>query len=105
MNPCFQLSGTQLVYSISFLSITSFILGPTLDIDWQSSNCFASCSADKSIHICKIGQDKPCKSFRGHTVSSSFSYYYGNLSYSFDFKININANNIDFHRCLICEAL
>ncbi|KXJ16292.1 F-box-like/WD repeat-containing protein TBL1XR1 [Exaiptasia diaphana] len=40
---------------------------PTLDIDWQNSNCFASCSSDKSIQICKIGQDKPLKSFRGHT--------------------------------------
>ncbi|KAK3753003.1 hypothetical protein QZH41_016303, partial [Actinostola sp. cb2023] len=40
---------------------------PTLDVDWQNSNCFASCSTDKDIHICKIGQDKPFKSFRGHT--------------------------------------
>ncbi|XP_031565587.1 F-box-like/WD repeat-containing protein TBL1X [Actinia tenebrosa] len=45
-----------------------FHLDPTLDVDWQNSTCFASCSTDKNVHICKIGLDKPFKTFRGHTA-------------------------------------
>ena len=41
-----------------------------MDIDWQSNSCFASCSTDKQIQVCKIGLDKPVKTFSGHTVSS-----------------------------------
>lgn len=44
-----------------------FHQAPTLDVDWQNNNSFASCSTDKIIHICKIGVDKPIKSFQGHT--------------------------------------
>ena len=47
---------------------------PTLDVDWQNNNSFASCSTDKIIHICKIGVDKPIKSFQGHTVSCFHSF-------------------------------
>ncbi|XP_046853364.1 F-box-like/WD repeat-containing protein TBL1XR1 [Xenia sp. Carnegie-2017] len=41
--------------------------GPALDIDWQNSNVFASCSTDKAIHVCKVGAEKPLKTFEGHT--------------------------------------
>lgn len=43
---------------------------PALDVDWQSNNTFASCSTDMCIHVCKLGQDRPIKTFQGHTVSS-----------------------------------
>ncbi|CAB3989240.1 F-box-like WD repeat-containing TBL1XR1 isoform X1 [Paramuricea clavata] len=39
---------------------------PTLDIDWQNTNTFASCSPDKSIHVCKVGVEKSVKTFEGH---------------------------------------
>lgn len=42
---------------------------PALDVDWQSNNTFASCSTDMCIHVCKLGQDRPIKTFQGHTVS------------------------------------
>lgn len=41
---------------------------PALDVDWQSNNTFASCSTDMCIHVCKLGQDRPVKTFQGHTV-------------------------------------
>jgi hypothetical protein len=44
---------------------------PALDVDWQSNNSFASCSTDQCIHVCKLGVDKPIKTFQGHTVSAS----------------------------------
>ena len=40
---------------------------PTLDVDWQDDEYFATCSTDKLIHYCKVGTDKPLKTFRGHT--------------------------------------
>lgn len=36
-------------------------------MDWQSNTSFASCSTDQCIHVCKLGSDKPIKSFQGHT--------------------------------------
>ena len=46
-----------------------FLEAPTMDVDWQNNSSFASCSMDKIIHICRIGVEKPIKSFQGHTVS------------------------------------
>uniref|UniRef100_A0A8C5KMD3 F-box-like/WD repeat-containing protein TBL1XR1 n=1 Tax=Jaculus jaculus TaxID=51337 RepID=A0A8C5KMD3_JACJA len=43
-----------------------FHAAPALDVDWQS-NTFASCSTDTCIHVCKLGQDRPIKTFQGHT--------------------------------------
>ncbi|XP_028403257.1 F-box-like/WD repeat-containing protein TBL1X [Dendronephthya gigantea] len=40
---------------------------PTLDIDWQNTSTFASCSPDKTIHVCKVGVEKSVKTFEGHT--------------------------------------
>jgi transducin (beta)-like 1 len=45
----------------------SFHSAPALDVDWQSNNSFASCSTDQRIHVCKLGVDRPIKSFQGHT--------------------------------------
>ncbi|CAG7667495.1 unnamed protein product [Allacma fusca] len=45
----------------------AFHNAPALDVDWQSNTSFASCSTDQCIHVCKLGVDKPIKSFQGHT--------------------------------------
>ena len=45
----------------------AFHSAPALDVDWQTNNSFASCSTDQCIHVCQLGQDKPIKSFQGHT--------------------------------------
>ncbi|XP_045471970.1 F-box-like/WD repeat-containing protein TBL1XR1 [Harmonia axyridis] len=45
----------------------SYHSAPALDVDWQTNNSFASCSTDQCIHVCKLGMDKPIKSFQGHT--------------------------------------
>ncbi|XP_078064218.1 F-box-like/WD repeat-containing protein TBL1XR1a isoform X4 [Mustelus asterias] len=44
-----------------------FHSAPALDVDWQSNNTFASCSTDMCIHVCKLGADRPIKTFQGHT--------------------------------------
>uniref|UniRef100_A0A4W4HPJ4 Transducin (beta)-like 1 X-linked receptor 1b n=1 Tax=Electrophorus electricus TaxID=8005 RepID=A0A4W4HPJ4_ELEEL len=44
-----------------------FHSAPALDVDWQSNNTFASCSTDMCIHVCKLSQDRPIKTFQGHT--------------------------------------
>lgn len=38
----------------------------TLDIDWKNNDTFASCSRDKSIFICQIGQQEPLREFKAH---------------------------------------
>ena len=45
----------------------AFHSAPALDVDWQTDDSFASCSTDKCIHVCRLGTDKPIKSFQGHT--------------------------------------
>ena len=45
----------------------AFHSAPALDVDWQTDDSFASCSTDKCIHVCKLGSDRPIKSFQGHT--------------------------------------
>mmetsp|Transcript_13257 Transcript_13257/g.22832 ORF Transcript_13257/g.22832 Transcript_13257/m.22832 type:complete len:513 (+) Transcript_13257:98-1636(+) len=39
---------------------------PTLDVDWRNNNSFATCSTDKMIFVCKIGDSRPLKQFTGH---------------------------------------
>mmetsp|Transcript_53287 Transcript_53287/g.122461 ORF Transcript_53287/g.122461 Transcript_53287/m.122461 type:complete len:504 (-) Transcript_53287:158-1669(-) len=39
---------------------------PTLDVDWRDDDSFASCSTDKMIYVCKLGQTAHLKSFKGH---------------------------------------
>ncbi len=43
------------------------ITAAALDVDWQTDESFASCSTDKCIHVCRLGVEKPIKSFQGHT--------------------------------------
>ncbi|KAG8136181.1 putative F-box-like-WD repeat-containing protein [Naja naja] len=55
------------IFALKWNKKGNFILTPALDVDWQSNNTFASCSTDMCIHVCKLGQDKPIKTFQGHT--------------------------------------
>ncbi|XP_063722821.1 F-box-like/WD repeat-containing protein TBL1XR1 [Symsagittifera roscoffensis] len=47
--------------------IFAFHSAPALDVDWQNNQSFASCSTDMYIHVCKLGQDRPVKTFTGHS--------------------------------------
>eukprot|EP00899_Mesostigma_viride_P001787 jgi/Mesvir1/11609/Mv00018-RA.1 len=39
---------------------------PMLDVDWRNNVTFATCSTDRFIYVCKLGENKPVKSFQGH---------------------------------------
>jgi transducin (beta)-like 1 len=39
---------------------------PTLDVDWRNDNSFATCSTDKMIYVCKLGETRPLRVFQGH---------------------------------------
>lgn len=39
---------------------------PTLDVDWRNQTSFATCSTDKCIFVCKLGETAPTKCFTGH---------------------------------------
>ncbi|KAJ6516812.1 WD40 repeat-like protein [Mycena vitilis] len=41
--------------------------GGCLDIDWISDTLFSSCSVDQLIHVMRIGEAEPVKTFAGHT--------------------------------------
>lgn len=41
--------------------------GLVLDIDWRNQYSFATCSADKSIIVWKIGDKEPLRTWKGHT--------------------------------------
>ncbi|KAG5028884.1 hypothetical protein JHK87_012398 [Glycine soja] len=43
-----------------------FHSGPTLDVDWRNNVSFATSSTDNMIHVCKIGETHPIKTFTGH---------------------------------------
>ncbi|KAJ7157165.1 WD40 repeat-like protein [Mycena filopes] len=38
-----------------------------LDIEWITNTLFASCSADRTVHIMQIGKTEPARIFTGHT--------------------------------------
>lgn len=40
--------------------------GQVLDVDWKDSTTFASCSSDKAIHVCELGNASPTHTFLGH---------------------------------------
>ena len=44
----------------------SYHTAPALDVDWQSDITFASCSTDQKIHVCRLGESRPVKTFHGH---------------------------------------
>ncbi|TKC35053.1 hypothetical protein EI555_009999 [Monodon monoceros] len=50
-----------------------FHSAPALDVDWQNNTTFASCSTDMCIHVCRLGCDRPVKTFQGHTDLASRS--------------------------------
>ena len=50
------------------------VVAPALDVDWQNDTSFASCSTDQCIHVCRLGQDRPIKTFQGHTVGTRLAY-------------------------------
>lgn len=39
---------------------------PALDVDWKDDTTFASCSTDKTVHICRVGHPRPLKTYTGH---------------------------------------
>lgn len=39
---------------------------PALDVDWKDDTTFASCSTDKTVHICKVGIPRPIRVYTGH---------------------------------------
>ena len=69
---------SEAAISISSRSVRSCIVrgsssilrlkAPALDLDWQSNTCLASCSTDRLVYVCKLGQDKPVRIFKGHEV-------------------------------------
>lgn len=40
---------------------------PTLDVDWKDNDTFATCSTDKKIFVCKLGETNPLAEFSGHS--------------------------------------
>ena len=44
-----------------------FHTAPTLDVDWRNNVSFATSSMDHMIYVCKLGESKPIKAFKGHT--------------------------------------
>ncbi|WVZ17988.1 hypothetical protein V8G54_005310 [Vigna mungo] len=60
---------TAIVWNIKtgeWKQLFEFHTGPTLDVDWRNNVTFATCSTDKMIHVCKIGENRPVKTFSGH---------------------------------------
>lgn len=43
-----------------------FHSAPTLDVDWRNNVSFATCSTDNMIFVCKVGENRPVKTFTGH---------------------------------------
>jgi len=39
---------------------------PALDVDWRDDDTFASCSTDKAVLICRVGEDAPLRAYTGH---------------------------------------
>ena len=48
--------------------IFEFHKAPTLDVDWRDDTSFASCSTDRLIYVCELGQRNPIALFQGHLV-------------------------------------
>ncbi|XP_071925215.1 WD40 repeat-containing protein HOS15-like isoform X1 [Coffea arabica] len=43
-----------------------FHSAPTLDVDWRNNVQFATCSTDTMIYVCKVGENRPIRTFSGH---------------------------------------
>ncbi|KAK2080858.1 hypothetical protein QBZ16_000712 [Prototheca wickerhamii] len=46
---------------------TSFHSAPVLDCDWRTNAMYATASADRSVAVFRVGDDRPVKVWRGHT--------------------------------------
>jgi transducin (beta)-like 1 len=60
---------TSVVWNVAQGSVQQkFLLHtqPVLDCDWRDNDSFATCSVDKSILYCKLGQEVPVHTFKGH---------------------------------------
>jgi len=60
---------TAIVWNVAQASLQqqfAFHSQPVLDCDWRDSESFATCSVDKCIYYCKLGQDTPVHAFKGH---------------------------------------
>lgn len=73
----------------------AFHSAPALDVDWQTNNSFASCSTDQCIHVCKLGVDRPIKSFQGHTVNNipASCFVLNNFLFTFNFRMKSTPSN------------
>lgn len=40
--------------------------GPVMDVDWQDEATFATCGSDRRIHICRLGEPAPLRSYAAH---------------------------------------
>ena len=69
---------TTIIWDASNGSCTqqfAFHSAPALDVDWQTNNSFASCSTDQCIHVCRLGQDRPIKTFKGSSCLFVARFY------------------------------
>ena len=41
--------------------------GAVMDVDWQDEGTFASCGADRAIHVCRLGEEAPLRSYAAHS--------------------------------------
>ncbi|OZC10181.1 F-box-like/WD repeat-containing protein ebi family protein [Onchocerca flexuosa] len=51
------------------VQVFQFHSSSALDVDWMSDDTFASCSTDMCIHVCKLGCEKPLKTFQEISIS------------------------------------
>lgn len=52
--------------------IMHLLAAPALDVDWRNNVSFATCSTDSMIFVCKVGDNRPIKTFAGHQVSLTY---------------------------------
>ncbi|KZT41403.1 WD40 repeat-like protein [Sistotremastrum suecicum HHB10207 ss-3] len=65
-----SLDGTACVWDVESKSIYKKFQvhkGCCLDVDWLDDDTFASCSADKLIHLISLDSTEPFKTYEGHT--------------------------------------
>ncbi|KAK6115968.1 hypothetical protein DH2020_008237 [Rehmannia glutinosa] len=69
----FLLSGsvdkTAIVWDVKTMECKQqfeFHSAPALDVDWRNNVSFATCSTDSMIYVCKVGENRPIKTFAGH---------------------------------------
>ena len=53
-------------HSVGLTWVETTLAAPTLDVDWRNQTSFATCSTDKRIFVCKLGESAPTKCFVGH---------------------------------------